>query len=61
MENAITVKDLYEQMKMLCENGYGECKILIPDGSEPERIDLDMPLKEGIYNADLKHGFVMLV
>ena len=61
MESAITVKELYEQMKMLCENGYEDCKILIPDGSEPERIDLDMPLKEGIYNADLKHGFVMLV
>lgn len=57
----ITVKDLYEQMKLLCENGYENCQVFIPDGSEPERIDLDMPLKEGIFNTDLKNGFIMLV
>ena len=57
----VTVKDLYEQMKMLCENGYEDCQVFIPDGSELERIDLDMPLKEGIFNTDLKNGFIMLV
>jgi hypothetical protein len=61
MNKGITVKELYIQMKLLCENGYEDCEVFIPDGSEPERIDLDMPLKQGIYNTDLKNKFIMLV